>query len=776
MFFGKGTLILNRFQALVAFNVSLEEELTGSRAELDHELAVKGRQAVHVDGQVGRGSAEKEGQGVILAGLVDHAGSVQHFVAHRPAPGIAVRQGNGLEADDALGRGTDQVDALLQFLGRGGRQAQTLVGGGAAGDVEHSLGHVAAGQQLFQKIGLSAVALDNDLQAALVEPADDFQQVVFLTVRAVGGVDAGNPAVPHVAAHHGGVQFLAGNEPGQDDTGTLQDHSGFRVLEEREFHAFGAAVDGLAVGTVEGVEFLSVFLEVHTCVFEALVVHVGLDRAAADAVRCSVDDEGHFFLSSQMNEKDGEGVRWRLRFPGLAQDEVPPGNGHKGHEEAGQHHAQGKHEGHQLEADVAAGVEVQVQGVFVGEDDVVQAVLEGKVQGPGFNAQSHAELGDGGTEGRGGSQGREQEVEADAHPVGCKAHHAGAQAVEHGQDKVGQPVGGLEGLTGSADAHAAHDEEERSKVDGGEALGVHEAHAGQEGNARDHDEHAACGNAVEAVRGQQDNGENQKEQGALLFIGHGSKGGIGFLHRGADEFLGNADAEGNQDDGHGEGQVEHAGQEVVQGVLKPHGLGVEHLVDQGHAHDEVAGTGQVAELGGAHGHAGGQQDGRCFLALGLELQGVAQGDGNGREDGGLAHDGGHQGGDDGRTNGNAHHGAHEAAARGTDAGQGNALAKAGDSHDLAKDKAAYDNDGHVAEPGTEDDPLLDPAEEDIEDGQKQGHCRVIHGTHGPGAHGPEGHAQEHDHLWLEGGRVAEGRQEEVEKNRQEQGGRPLHDE
>ena len=210
--------------------------------------------------------------------------------------------------------------------------------------------------------------------------------------------------------------------------------------------------------------------------------------------------------------------------------------------------------------------------------------------------------------------------------------------------------------------------------------------------------------------------------------------------------------------------------------ISPHGVRIHDLVGQRHAHDEVARTGKVAELCGTDGHAGGQQNGRGFAASGLEVQGVAERDGNGGEDGGLAHDGGHKRRDDGRADAQTAHGAHEAAARGTDAGKGNALAKAGDSHDLAKDKAAYDNDGHVAEPGAEDDPLLDPAEEDIEDGQKQGHCRVIHGPHGPGAHGPEGHAQEHDHLWLEGGRVAEGRQEEVEKNRQEQGGRPLHDE
>ena len=89
-----------------------------------------------------------------------------------------------------------------------------------------------------------------------------------------------------------------------------------------------------------------------------------------------------------------------------------------------------------------------------------------------------------------------------------------------GQGVVGDPRGHLEEAPGAADGHAAHDEEEGREVDLAELGAVEEPDAGEEGRKGDADEHQPGGDAVQLVRGEQDEGNEHEDGGALLFGRH----------------------------------------------------------------------------------------------------------------------------------------------------------------------------------------------------------------------------------------------------------------
>lgn len=183
--------------------------------------------------------------------------------------------------------------------------------------------------------------------------------------------------------------------------------------------------------------------------------------------------------------------------------------------------------------------------------------------------------------------------------------------------------------------------------------------------------------------------------------------------------------------------------------------------------------GKIAELRGAYGYTGRQQDGRGFAGLGPKIESIAQSHGDGGEDGRFAHDGGNERGDDGRTDAQAGHGAHEAAAHAADTGQRDTFTQARGPHDLAEDKATDGDDGHISQPRTEDDSLFDAAKRHIEHGQQQTHSHVVKGVHGPCAYGPESDAQEHDHVRIERSRIAIGGQQDVEQAGQSQRCQPF---
>ena len=97
-----------------------------------------------------------------------------------------------------------------------------------------------------------------------------------------------------VAARHSAFQVMAGQQVGDDLARALLD--GSTVIEQGEFHTFGIAIDGLAVGAVEGVEDLGVGLEVHGAVFDALGGHETFDDLAAHAVRRGIQGNTHIVV------------------------------------------------------------------------------------------------------------------------------------------------------------------------------------------------------------------------------------------------------------------------------------------------------------------------------------------------------------------------------------------------------------------------------------------------------------------------------------------------
>ena len=170
------------------------------------------------------------------------------------------------------------------------------MGFGGAGKVENG-GDVADAQQGLQQFGLAAVALHDDVEAAPGEAINERHEIFFLPVGAAGGVQAGDLAVQQIAARDAGFHDVAGEKIGDDFAAALLD--GFAVEEEGEFHAFGIAVDGLAVGAVEGVEFLGVFLEVNGAVLDVAFSKEGLDDFAADAVGSGVESNAHEIISGR---------------------------------------------------------------------------------------------------------------------------------------------------------------------------------------------------------------------------------------------------------------------------------------------------------------------------------------------------------------------------------------------------------------------------------------------------------------------------------------------
>ena len=245
-----------------------------------------------------------------------------------------------------------------------------------------------------------------------------------------------------------------------------------------------------------------------------------------------------------------------------------------------------------------------------------------------------------------------------------------------GQGVVGDPRGHLEEAPGAADGHAAHDEEEGREVDLAELGAVEEPDAGEEGRKGDADEHQPGGDAVQLVRGEQDEGNEHEDGGALLFGRHRAEFLILGLQGGAQGLPIHLGREDQHDQPHRHEGIQHTGKEVMHGVFHPCAADAGSLLQQAHAEHEVRAAREVAQFGRRHGEAAGEDDGGGFAALGLEVQCVAQADADGAEDGGLACDGRDERGHDGYGEGNADKSAGETAAHAAHASQTDALAEA----------------------------------------------------------------------------------------------------
>ena len=82
---------------------------------------------------------------------------------------------------------------------------------------------------------------------------------------------------------------VPGQQEGDDFPGALLDDRA--VVEQRELHAFGVAVDGLAVGAVEGVECLGISLEIHGFVSDLMFGEKAFDDFAPQAVGCGIQGD-----------------------------------------------------------------------------------------------------------------------------------------------------------------------------------------------------------------------------------------------------------------------------------------------------------------------------------------------------------------------------------------------------------------------------------------------------------------------------------------------------
>lgn len=111
---------------------------------------------------------------------------------------------------------------------------------------------------------------------------------------------------------------------------------------------------------------------------------------------------------------------------------MPIRHGNGGDEHACQYHTHGKDQEHALEIDIATAEKIQIQGIFVGEENIVQTELEGIVEQAGVKAQLHTEGGHGGGQGGGGCQRGEQEVGGTARNIGEYSRHGAAHTSEEG--------------------------------------------------------------------------------------------------------------------------------------------------------------------------------------------------------------------------------------------------------------------------------------------------------------------------------------------------------
>ena len=226
--------------------------------------------------------------------LGNQQGRARRLVARGPGYG-AVGAGHGIrqEADDTVLCFANQVNAFGQIFLAWGRAEQTFIHGRGAHAVQ-DCAHRLDLQQAFQQFGFAAVALHPDVQSALGQAVHQSHEIVFPPVRALGEIKPGNAAVKHVAAGHAGFHLPPGKQVGDNFSAALFDD--LTVVEEGKFHAFGIAVNGLAVGAVKGIENRRVGLEIHSVVGQITLGQKSFDDFAADAVRRGIQGNAHVFL------------------------------------------------------------------------------------------------------------------------------------------------------------------------------------------------------------------------------------------------------------------------------------------------------------------------------------------------------------------------------------------------------------------------------------------------------------------------------------------------
>ena len=92
-----------------------------------------------------------------------------------------------------------------------------------------------------------------------------------------------------VAARDRAFEGVPGQQVGDDFPGALLDDRA--VVEQRELHAFGVAVDGLAVGAVEGVECLASALKSTVSLSDLMFGEKAFDDFAPQAVGCGIQGD-----------------------------------------------------------------------------------------------------------------------------------------------------------------------------------------------------------------------------------------------------------------------------------------------------------------------------------------------------------------------------------------------------------------------------------------------------------------------------------------------------
>ena len=122
--------------------------------------------------------------------------------------------------------------------------------------------------------------------------------MILLSGGNLGDVQAGNPAVQHLAFGDGSgvAEGLAGKQIGNDDARALKHDVAVVVMEHGEFHARFVAVQKLAVGAVKAVHDVLVGFKIVAVVGDAPGVHEFMGDAAADAVGSLVKSDSHVEL------------------------------------------------------------------------------------------------------------------------------------------------------------------------------------------------------------------------------------------------------------------------------------------------------------------------------------------------------------------------------------------------------------------------------------------------------------------------------------------------
>ena len=145
------------------------------------------------------------------------------FVAVRPTGALGTGERGGEETDFVVGERFHQFDGLGEFVLGGRGTVKGFVDGCWAGDVELYFGQRVQADEAFEQGGIPPVRLYADREAALGELLHQFDEVIFLRRRALGKVEAGNPAVQQVAARDRSFEGVPGQQVGDDFPGALLD-------------------------------------------------------------------------------------------------------------------------------------------------------------------------------------------------------------------------------------------------------------------------------------------------------------------------------------------------------------------------------------------------------------------------------------------------------------------------------------------------------------------------------------------------------------------------